>query len=82
MARKRRPPSMTKSEQRSRERVASDKSAIRTEITSGGTDARGTGSSAMGEVKRSSEEAQLQTCSECGFSQGRHSQFCSKKEQV
>lgn len=37
----------------------------------------GTTGFAIGEVKRSSDEAKLATCPECGYSAGRHSRLCS-----
>jgi len=39
----------------------------------------GTGPSALGEVKRSSEEARLEACFECGYTGGRHSSRCSRQ---
>ena len=39
-------------------------------------DFRGTGSAALGEVKRRSEEAHLGTCPDCGYAGGRHARSC------
>jgi hypothetical protein len=36
----------------------------------------GTSPGALGVVKAASEEARHVTCSECGYSSGRHSRFC------
>lgn len=61
-----------------RMRARVERGDIRQEITGGGSDARGTGSSAMGGVKASSEEGRMVSCVECGRSGGRHSKFCAK----
>jgi hypothetical protein len=59
-----------------RERVASNRADIRTELQGHADEGWGTSPGAMGAVKMQSEEAKHTTCIDCGYSDGRHSRFC------
>ena len=39
----------------------------------------GTSPASLGAVKAASEESRLATCSECGYSGGRHARVCPKR---
>jgi hypothetical protein len=67
-------------EQRRAGRERAQVEGARADVRSGGGHDPGWGTSAssMGEVKRTSAEAKLVTCPECGYSGGRHSGMCSK----